>query len=224
MALRNPTGARLDLRRTSEIKVWTGATALPGAPLASPATPHAILSATHTGTLPAALVRGDILYANATPLLARLPLGGISGSVVTRDATDVLWSAFALAGTAGQTYTFPAVGGTAALLNATNVFSATQTIAAGLIVAVKRLVVGDSPYTALATDEVLFADTDGGAITVNLPAGVAGTHYKIINCGTSGNAVTVDGNGAEKVYGALTQTLSDGDVIDLHYETTEGWW
>jgi hypothetical protein len=44
-----------------------------------------------------------------------LVLGGITGSLVTRNATDVLWSTFAFAGAAGQTYTFPAAGGTVPL-------------------------------------------------------------------------------------------------------------
>jgi len=84
--------------------------------------------------------------------------------------------------------------------------------------------VAASPYNVLVADEVIFVDTDGGAITVNLPAGAEGAHYKIINCGTSGNNVTVDGNGAETVYGLATQTLNDGDVLDIHYNATEGWW
>ena len=112
MTIRNPTGARLDLRHTNEIKTWLSSRLLPGGtPPSTPATPHNILSATHPNTLPGAIIRGDLLYGNATPLLARLALGGIAGSVVTRDAADVLWSGFALAGTAAQTYTFPAGSG-----------------------------------------------------------------------------------------------------------------
>jgi hypothetical protein len=79
-------------------------------------------------------------------------------------------------------------------------------------------------YTADATDHIIFADTDGGAFTVTLPAGVEGTHYKIVNCGSSGNALTVDGDGAETVWGAATATLNDGDILNLHYNATEGWW
>jgi len=75
-----------------------------------------------------------------------------------------------------------------------------------------------------ATDEIAMIDTDGGAITITLPAGINGLHYKIVNCGTSGNDVTIDGNGAENVMGSATQLLSDGEVLDLHFETTEHWW
>ena len=78
-------------------------------------------------------------------------------------------------------------------------------------------------YTVLATDTVLFCDTDGGAFTVTLPAGVQGRYLKLCNVGTSGNDLTVDGNGAEEVYGAATQLVADGEVVDLHYDATEGW-
>ncbi|MCP4988362.1 MAG: hypothetical protein GY928_20620 [Colwellia sp.] len=84
-----------------------------------------------------------------------------------------------------------------------------------------------TPYTALATDDIIYCDTDSAAITVNLPAGVNGTHYKIINCGNSGNDLTVDPNGTEQLYGAgagVASTVSDGEVINIHYEATEGWW
>lgn len=84
--------------------------------------------------------------------------------------------------------------------------------------------VTSTPYNVLVTDEVLFVNTDAAARTVNLPAGVEGTHYKIINTGTSGNDVTVDGNGAETVWGGLTLILTDGDIVDLHYNATDGWW
>ena len=83
---------------------------------------------------------------------------------------------------------------------------------------------GDSPYAVLDSDEFICCDTDGGAITVNLPAGVSGTHYKIANVGTSGNDITVEGDGAELVYGELNQTVRDGDVLDLNYSVTHGWW
>ncbi len=85
----------------------------------------------------------------------------------------------------------------------------------------------DSPYTVLATDEILFFDTDGGAIEADLPAGVEGTHYKLINCGSSGNDLTVDPNGSEQVYGSgagVVAVVADGEVIDIEYNATEGWW
>lgn len=89
----------------------------------------------------------------------------------------------------------------------------------------KRLVFADSPYTVLLYDEVIFCDTDGGAITLNLPEGRNGLGYRIINCGSSLNDVTVVPDGTELLDGVnASKTLSDGSVVDLCYETTEGWW
>lgn len=82
-----------------------------------------------------------------------------------------------------------------------------------------------SPYTVLAADEDVFVDTDGEAITINLPAGVDGTRYRVINTGSSGNDITLAPNGAELLTGTnASRTLSDSSVIILTYETTEGWW
>jgi hypothetical protein len=98
--------------------------------------------------------RGDMIAANATPVWSRLALGGATGSVLTRDATDPVWSGFYFTGTAGKTITFtgaltigadttitgggtlalggftatiPATG-TVALLATANIFTAAQTI------------------------------------------------------------------------------------------------
>ena len=72
---------------------------------------------------------------------------------------------------------------------------------------------------------IFFCDTDGGAFTVNLPAGTDADYVRIINCGSSGNDVTVAPNGAELLTGAnASRTLSDSGVIILTYQTTEGWW
>lgn len=76
-----------------------------------------------------------------------------------------------------------------------------------------------------ATDHHVFCDTDGGAWTLSLPAGVDGQEYRIINTGSSRNNLTIAPNGAELLTGAnSSRTLSDGGVIILVYETTEGWW
>jgi len=89
-----------------------------------------------------------------------------------------------------------------------------------------RIVNSDTPYTVLARDCVLFFDTDSGAIEADLPAGVQGKHYKLVNCGTGGNALTVDPNGNEEVYGAgagVAKTVADGVVLDIHFDAVEGW-
>lgn len=90
-----------------------------------------------------------------------------------------------------------------------------------------RIINAASPYAVLSTDHVIYCDTDAGAITANLPAGVEGTNYKLINCGGSGNDLTVDPNGTEQLCGAgagVASALTDGEVIDIHYNAAEGWW
>lgn len=83
----------------------------------------------------------------------------------------------------------------------------------------------DSPYTALVSDHEIFVDTDTTAVTINLPVGVAGTNYRIINTGSSGNDVTVAPNGAELLTGAnASRTLSDSSVIIITYNSVKGWW
>ena len=83
----------------------------------------------------------------------------------------------------------------------------------------------DSPYTVLGSDHEIFVDTDTAAVTVNLPAGVAGTNYRIINCGTSGNDMTIAPNGLENLTGAnASRTASDGTVIILTYNASKGWY
>lgn len=89
----------------------------------------------------------------------------------------------------------------------------------------KRLVAADSPYTISLYDEEIFCDTDDGAITVNLPGGRDGLKYRIINCGSSGNLVTITPDGTECIDGvSASKTISDGTKDELCYEPTEGWW
>jgi len=97
----------------------------------------------------------------------------------------------------------------------------------GWISTTTRIASGDSPYTVLETDHIIFCDTDGGAIEVDLHAAPDGAGLKIINCGSSGNDVTVDPNGTEELFGGgagVASTLADGEIIDIHYNDTEGWW
>ena len=90
-----------------------------------------------------------------------------------------------------------------------------------------RITDSDSPYAAALTDHVIFCDTDGGAIEVDLPVGDDGYHYKIINCGSSGNDLDVDPYDDESLFGAaagVPSTVTDGNSIDIHFNSTEGWW
>jgi hypothetical protein len=83
------------------------------------------------------------------------------------------------------------------------------------------------PITLTSSHQSVFCDTDtaGVGFELTLPAGVDGKWYRIINCGSSGYDVTITPDGSENLLGAnASQTLADGNVIDLVYETTMGWW
>jgi len=80
----------------------------------------------------------------------------------------------------------------------------------------------DSPYDASAT-HVILVDTDSGAVTVNLPAVAESDDYRyeIKNTGTSGNDVTIDGNGAETIDNQATQAAADQDCFVVHCDGSE---
>jgi hypothetical protein len=83
----------------------------------------------------------------------------------------------------------------------------------------------DASYTVLPADDVIFVDTDGGDITIDLPDGVGGKKYKIINTGSSSNTAEINPNGSETLFGDNTNfDIYDGENIDIHYNSTEGWW
>ena len=122
--------------------------------------------------------------------------------------------------------TFTTVDADAALANiifapdGNVVVNALLNTGAGRIVNTTRVT---TTYTILVTDHTVFCDSDGGDFTVTLPAGVEGQYLRIINCGSSGYTVTIDGNGAETVRGDATQDLADGEILVLVYNSTEGW-
>ena len=111
------------LDATNPSAITVGATASPGTSLvfshrdhthASPATwtpsAHNLLSASHGDTTVQAATRGSLIYGDATPTWNELVLGGITGSVLTRNATDVIWSTGALSFAGAYTLTIPASG------------------------------------------------------------------------------------------------------------------
>lgn len=90
---------------------------------------------------------------------------------------------------------------------------------------VKRIDDGDSPYTIISTDAVMYCDTDGGAITVNLPAGTRGRYLRLTNTGSAGNNVTVTPSGTELLFGVnANYLLTDGETIEIFWIVTENWW
>ncbi|HUU46132.1 MAG TPA: hypothetical protein VM118_10410, partial [Acidobacteriota bacterium] len=79
-------------------------------------------------------------------------------------------------------------------------------------------------YT-LADDRVLLADTDGGAITITLPAAsTAQRAYFVKNTGTSGNAVTVARTGGDTINEvAADATITDGNSAEFVSDGTSDW-
>lgn len=67
-----------------------------------------------------------------------------------------------------------------------------------------------SNATLTTSQTVVLCDASSGAITVTLPAasGNDGRHYHIKKIDSSGNAVTIDGNGSETVDGETTQAIA----------------
>ena len=66
-----------------------------------------------------------------------------------------------------------------------------------------------------------------GAITVTLRPGTAHDQAKIINCGSNGNDVSVYPEVTTQLFGAgngVASILSDGEVISIDKNVTEGWW
>lgn len=81
------------------------------------------------------------------------------------------------------------------------------------------------PQTLDGTHNNVFCDTDGGAFTINLPAGNDGRNYRIINSGSSGNGLTIAPNGTELLLGANSSiTITDSNIVILVFDSVEGWW
>ena len=73
---------------------------------------------------------------------------------------------------------------------------------------------------------VVFVDTDGGAVTITLPAGVQNREFRITNVGNSENNVTITPDGTEQIFGngaGVSFTLYDSEGITINYDVTEGW-
>jgi hypothetical protein len=83
-------------------------------------------------------------------------------------------------------------------------------------------------FTAVS-GEGYFCDTSSGAITVNLPAGVAGAIVGLKDyAGTwDSNAVTLNPNGTDKIGGGTaldpTLTAEGGSVLLVFVDSTQGW-
>jgi hypothetical protein len=85
---------------------------------------------------------------------------------------------------------------------------------------------GLSPYSVLEADDVILADSSGGAVTVGLPA-VALSDGRVVyvkKVDASGNAVSADGDGAELVDGLATfDLLVQYESVTLFCDGSQ-WW
>jgi hypothetical protein len=73
-----------------------------------------------------------------------------------------------------------------------------------------------TPYTQIENDDVILVDATGAPATVNLLAADNGKQIIIKKTDASGNSVTIDGNGAQTIDGALTNVLtSQYDSVTL---------
>ena len=92
---------------------------------------------------------------------------------------------------------------------------------------VVRIDATNTPYVIAEQHIILFCNTDAGAITVTLRPGTAHDQAKIINCGSNGNDVSVYPEVTTQLFGAgngVASILSDGEVIRIDKNLTEGWW
>lgn len=76
----------------------------------------------------------------------------------------------------------------------------------------------NSPFTPTEGQYKIIADTDGGAITVNLPTLPFNHGFKIKNSGSSGNNVILSGSNPIE-----DTTIADGQAADLEGTTSSGW-
>lgn len=93
----------------------------------------------------------------------------------------------------------------------------------GLAVATKAV---SATYTVSTTsDYILLANATSGAFTITLPAAasVPGQVYLVKKTDSSGNAVTVKGNGAELIDGANTNVLSSQYALVRVVSTGSAW-
>jgi hypothetical protein len=153
----------------------------------------------------------------ATPLSASENLFSF-GTASSQNATLQAGGDMDLDTGAGKDLTLRTGGTARAMLDASQF-----TTYGGRIITTTR--VTSTPWPVLATDDQIYADTDSGDITINLPPGTDGQRFRIINCGSSGYSAIVVPSGAELLNGVnLSETLSDGESLEITYETTEGWW
>ena len=86
-----------------------------------------------------------------------------------------------------------------------------------------RITFADSPYQIPNSGRNVVCNTAGGAITVTLPVGVQGQVVRLVNSGSAGNSLTIQGNGTDLIYGAATKVLSDKTSLEVRFDSVDGW-
>jgi len=125
----------------------------------------------------------------------------------------------------GTTVTLGATGDTIALASGATQTGFGRTGTVDWITTPK--VTGDSPVTGV-TGKGYFMNTTAGAITINLPAGAAGSIVSLADYAATWqtNNVTVSPNGAEKIGGtnASASLSTEGQSVTFVYvDSTQGW-
>lgn len=101
----------------------------------------------------------------------------------------------------------------------------------------KRIVEKTSNYTATVDDNTILVDCTSGNVTVTLPTAASskvdnsidggsddlGLILKIKRIDSSGNTVTIDGNGSETIDGSTTQTLGALEWMQIQSDGVD-WW
>lgn len=90
-----------------------------------------------------------------------------------------------------------------------------------------------SPYDIADVDQTLVFDTTLGNIVANLPAGIttlsdgseaSGRTYRMTNIGTAGNRVELFPDGADLLFGDVTENIYDAETLIMTYGDPDGWW
>ncbi len=79
-------------------------------------------------------------------------------------------------------------------------------------------------YTALATDHIIYFNTDDGDADLFLPPGIPETEYEILLTGSSGNILTMKPNGDDKLFGFNEDFPAyDYEGFTMKFNSIEGW-
>ena len=84
--------------------------------------------------------------------------------------------------------------------------------------------ISESPSTVDFYQYIHFVDTDNSVIVLNLIEGIDGRQFRILNCGNCGNWVEIVPRGSDLLFGENQSfILYDGEVIELCFNSIEGW-